>query len=84
MSKTTFNECSLREVDFGDAILKESKFIKCDLLRATFSHTNLEKCDFTTSYDFNIDPDDNILKKAKFSLSEVMGLLAKHEIILES
>jgi uncharacterized protein YjbI with pentapeptide repeats len=84
MPKTVFNECSLKDVDFFEANLKESKFLKCDFLRAQFSHTNLEKCDFTSAYDFTIDPAENRMKKAKFSINEIMGLLGKHDIIIEA
>jgi len=82
MPKTTFTNCSLREVDFCKAMMKESNLINCEFHKSIFSHTNLEKCDFSTSRDFNIDPSDNIVKKAKFSINEVMGLLGNNGIIL--
>lgn len=84
MPKTVFNDCSLKDVDFFETILTDSSFLKCDFLRAQFFHTNLEKCDFTSSYDYSIDPADNKMKKAKFSLNEIMGLLGRYDIVIES
>lgn len=84
MPKTVFYDCSLKDVDFFESILTASKFFKCDFLRAQFFHTNLEKCDFGSSYDYSIDPAENKMKKAIFSLNEIMGLLGKYDIVIES
>ena len=50
---------------------------------ATFDNSNLEKVDFTTAFNFSIDPEINRIKKAKFSLAGVLGLLNKYDIIIE-
>jgi hypothetical protein len=50
------------------------------LLNSTFSNTNLEKADLSTSINFSIDPEKNKLKKAKFSVSGLVGLVAKYNI----
>jgi len=81
--QTKFTECSLKEVDFEEADFRESMFINCDFMRSNFMHTILEKCDFRTSYDFSIDPATNRIRKAKFSKSEIMGLLDSYQIIVE-
>lgn len=83
VTKTVFNNCSLKEVDFEEANFKESTFEKCDFMRANFMHTNVEKCDFRSSYDYSIHPANNIIKKAKFSATEIMGLLDSFDIIIE-
>ena len=44
--------------------------------------TILEKADFRTAKNYSIDPEQNRLKKAKFSLSGVVGLLRKYDIVV--
>jgi fluoroquinolone resistance protein len=58
-------------------------FDNCDLTRATFDRSVLEKADFRTSYNYSIDPENNKIKKAKFSLLGVSGLLDKYDIAIE-
>ena len=45
----------------------------CDFTRATFENTNIEKADFRTSFNYSMDPEINRIKKAKFSLPNVIG-----------
>jgi fluoroquinolone resistance protein len=82
MKKTTFKDCKLQEVDFSEADLSNSNFDTCNLQQATFDNTILEKVDFRTSYNYTIDPERNRLKKAKFSVNEVRGLLSKYDILI--
>ena len=83
IKKTTFTNSKLLEVDFTECDLTGSLFDNCDLARATFERTILEKTDFRTSFNFTIDPEINRIKKAKFSLSEISGLLAKYDIEID-
>jgi fluoroquinolone resistance protein len=78
-----FNDCSLIETDFTEADLTEVQFNNCNLHRAFFNHTVLKNADFRTSYNFIIDPDINNLKKARFSVQGLPGLLAKYDIRIE-
>ncbi len=68
MKKTSFRACHIEEVDFSDSDLSESIFEKCDFTKSIFRNTRLEKTDFTTSFGYVIDPEQNKMKKAKFSL----------------
>jgi hypothetical protein len=43
----------------------------------------LEKTDFRTAYNYSFDPENNRIKKAKFSLAQVVGLLDKYDIHIE-
>jgi uncharacterized protein YjbI with pentapeptide repeats len=70
-------------VDFTETDLTESLFENCDLARATFANTMLEKTDFCTAYNYSIDPDLNRIKKAKFSTAGIAGLLDKYDILIE-
>jgi len=70
----------LQQVDFTEADLTNSIFNNCEFKSAIFERTTLEKSDFRTSYNYIIDPEKNKIKKAKFSMPEVLGLLRKYNI----
>jgi fluoroquinolone resistance protein len=53
------------------------------LPRAVFDGTNLEGADLRSAYHFNIDPEKNRVKKARFSFNNVAGLLDKYGILIE-
>lgn len=75
-----FSSCTLIEVDFSEADLGNSVFDNCDLSGAVFENTILEKTDLTTAYNYSIDPEKNRIKKAKFSIPAVIGLLNKYDV----
>ncbi len=83
LKRTKFRECSIQEVDFSETDLSGSSFDGCDLTGALFDNTNLEKTDFRTAVQYTIDPEKNRMKKARFSLAGVEGLLAKYGIQIE-
>jgi fluoroquinolone resistance protein len=83
LKKTSFKSLKLQETDFTGCDLSGSLFDNCDLSKATFEDTNIEKADFRTSFNYSIDPESNRIKKAKFSLSGIPGLLDKHDIEIE-
>lgn len=83
MIGTVFKNCNLTEVDFTESILSESVFSGCDFTNARFDNTTLSKADFRGAFNFSIDPEKNHLKKAKFSLATVQGLLNKYGVIIE-
>ena len=78
--KAVFKDCSMIETDFTEADLTDVKFENCNLHRAFFDRTILKNADLSTSYNFTIDPDNNDIKKAKFSAQGLPGLLAKYDI----
>lgn len=80
IKKTVFSHCQIREADFTNAELTASFFTHCDLLNTTFGNTILEQADFRTAEHYLIDPERNKIKKAKFTLPGVLGLLAKYNI----
>lgn len=83
IKKTRFKNCSLHEVDFTETDLTSSVFDNCDFNNAHFENTILEKVDLRTSYHYSIDPELNRVKKAKFSMAGIVGLLAKYDIEIE-
>jgi hypothetical protein len=51
---------------------------------AIFENTNLEKCDFRSAYNYVIDPQNNKIKKAKFSKEGAIGLLRAFDIVIDN
>ena len=80
---TVFTNCSLTAVDFMKTDLTGVIFDNCNLHKSVFVDAIANKADFTTSYNFSIDPEKNKLKKAKFSQAGLKGLLGKYDIIVK-
>jgi fluoroquinolone resistance protein len=83
LKKTSFKGSQLHEVDFTESDLTASVFTDCDFTNATFDNTILEKADLRTSVNYSIDPETNRIKKAKFSLSGIAGLLDRYDIEID-
>lgn len=83
MPKTIFTNTSLKGVNFEQADLTSTVFESCNLEDAVFHETNLASADFSTAYNFRIDPELNPMKKAKFSVDGIPGLLDKYDIKIE-
>ena len=84
LKKTSFINSQLHEVDFVECDLTGAFFDNCDLTGAVFENTIIEKADLSTSFNYSIDPEINRIKKAKFSLTGVAGLLNKYDIEIDS
>jgi len=80
---TKFEDCSLIESDFSEADLTSAVFSNCDLNRTIFDRTILKGADLSTATNFNIDPENNTIAKAKFSAHALAGLLVKYNLIIE-
>jgi uncharacterized protein YjbI with pentapeptide repeats len=83
LNKTKFKNCKLQEVDFTDSDLTEASFDNCDFLKATFKNTIIERADFRSSYNYEINLEQNRIKGAKFSLKDVVGLLSQYQIKID-
>ena len=83
LRKTKFINTQFHEVDFTDADFTAAIFDNCDFTNARFENTILEKADFRTASNYAINPEINRIKKAKFTLPSVIGLLTKYDIIIE-
>ena len=84
LKNTVFKSSNLEEADFTECDLTSAMFDNCNLLKAIFNKTILEKTNFTTSYNYSLDPEMNRIKKAKFSLNGVAGLLTKYNIEIDN
>jgi fluoroquinolone resistance protein len=76
-------ECEAREVDFTEARLQRACFTGTDLAGARFSRTDLREANFVSAKNYAIDPTQNKVKKARFALPEVIGLLAAFDVVVE-
>lgn len=83
IKKTVFRDSQLEETDFSNADLTLARFDNCNLSHAVFNHSILEKTDFRSSFNYIIDPEANRIKKAKFSIQDIAGLLRKYNIEIE-
>lgn len=83
MPKTGFSNCSLKGVNFSGADLTSASFENANLEGAIFDNTQLKSADFTTAYNYRIDPEFNPMPKAKFSVQGIPGLLEKYDIKIE-
>jgi len=83
LTKTHFQDCSLEGVDFASANLSKVSLKKCNLTNAIFEQTNLVETDFRTAINFNIEPTDNQISKAKFTLVGLPNLLRKYKLTIE-
>jgi fluoroquinolone resistance protein len=83
LRSSAFTNCRLHEADFTIAKLNGIIVKECDLAGTVFENTDLRKSDFRNSYAFNIDPEINKIHKARFTTSELGGLLGKYQIIID-
>ncbi|MEP6263055.1 MAG: pentapeptide repeat-containing protein [Gillisia sp.] len=79
---TRYINCKMRETDFTETNLSNSVFEHCDLNGAMFSNTILLKADLSTAENFSLDPEENIIKGARFSEGNIAGLLGRYKIII--
>ncbi len=92
MQYCNFSDLNLKNGSFENSKLRESYFTNTSLVGANFSGADLQgtifhncdlcKADFSTATHYDIDPQTNKIKKAKFSFPEVIGLLRGFGITL--
>jgi fluoroquinolone resistance protein len=70
-----FLECRIRRSDFFKTNLTKSNFSGSDLQDTIFENSNLTAADFKNAHNFAINPLNNQLKNAEFSLPEAVSLL---------
>jgi uncharacterized protein YjbI with pentapeptide repeats len=68
-------ECTAHDVDFREADLARADFSGTDLTGSLFTNTKLTGADLRSARNYRIDPRENALKGARFSLPEAISLL---------
>ncbi len=66
----------IRDTGFEECNLEKSLFDMCNLEQTVFINNNLKKSNFETSKNYLIDPKQNDLEKAQFSLPEALSFLS--------
>lgn len=84
LSGCVFESCSMRFVDLEACDLQGVNFQDCDLTDALFVNTNLKKSNFTTAFNFQIDPSRNIVDGMVLHESQLAGLLAEFKLSIIS
>jgi uncharacterized protein YjbI with pentapeptide repeats len=75
-------DCVAVDVDFREAVLTGANLAGTDLTDSLFVHTNLSGADLSRARNYRIDPGQNTVQGAKFSLPEAISLLYALDIIL--
>jgi uncharacterized protein YjbI with pentapeptide repeats len=73
----------VKECDFSHADLEGVSFIYSDLEKSIFNQTNLTNTNFNFASNFSIDPNNNTLKKTKFSRENMNLLLLNLDIVVD-
>ncbi len=86
LSQNSFHMLDLRQIKFINSLindtgfeecnLEKAIFHKCDLQLTVFINNNLKKANFETSKNYLIDPKQNDIEKALFSLPEALSFLS--------
>ena len=83
LKNTSFESCEIFECVFMETNLSKANFEHCYLKGSTFQNSNLSFASFKSAQNYSIDPNQNTLKKTKFSSVEAIGLLDVFDIELE-
>jgi fluoroquinolone resistance protein len=75
-------DCVAVDVDFRESDLSQADLTGTDLSESLFSNTNLTEADLRRAHNYHIDPKQNTLEQAKFSLPEAISLLYSLGVIL--
>ena len=68
-------DCRADDVDFRESDLTKADFGGTDLSGSLFGNTNLTGADLSSARNYRIDPRENVITGAKFSLPEAISLL---------
>lgn len=83
LSNLVIKDCIAKDVNFMEADCSGANFEGTDFDKSIFQHTNLSSANFKKAFNYAIDFNNNILKKAKFSLPEASSLLRGLDIVIE-
>lgn len=78
-----FEACDLQDASFVDTQLQQAVFTHCNLSGASFLHTHLEGADLASSVGMVLEPENNFLRGAKFSVYSLPGLLSRYGLVVE-
>ncbi len=77
--RTEFIEdTTFKAVNFTEREQLADEYESCTFMNCIFSNA-----DFRTSYNYSINPETNRIKKAKFSIQGIVGLLDGYDIVVD-
>ena len=82
LRRIQIQDCVAVNVDFRETDLSQADLAGTDLSDSLFLTTDLTEADLSRAYNYRIDPSQNTVKKAKFSLPEAISLLYSLDIVL--
>ena len=82
MPRIQIRDCVAMNVDFREASLVGANFAGTDLSESLFLATDLTGADLSRARNYQIDPSQNVVTKARFALPEAMSLLYGLDIVL--
>lgn len=80
LQELVIEACVAQDVDFRGADLRRANFKLTDFEKSQFVHTKLCAADFTEAHSYSIDPTQNDIRKATFSLPDAIHLLDGFDI----
>jgi uncharacterized protein YjbI with pentapeptide repeats len=80
LQELVIEACIAHDVDFREADLRRANFKLTDFEKSQFVRTKLYAADFTEAHSYSIDPTQNDIRKAKFSLPDAIHLLDGFDI----
>ena len=83
LAQVAFRECAAHDADFAECDLTRADFRHADLKDSRFLHSDLRSADFRSAMNYDITPEINEVKGAKFSLPEAVSLLRNIGIIID-
>lgn len=83
LRSSEIKECAAHNTDFENTNLSKTNCTGTDFLNAKFNDADLSFADFTGAFNYSINPNKTKIKKAKFSLPEVVNLLEAWDVIIK-
>jgi uncharacterized protein YjbI with pentapeptide repeats len=84
MKRARFIGCKIDECDFENAYLVEAEFDDSVFRETLFHNCNLEKASFFEAKGYEIDPRNNNVKKAIFSVPDVLSLIESFDVVIKN
>ncbi len=84
MKRVHFHGCKIDECDFENTFLVEAEFNDSVFRETLFHNCNLERASFFEAKGYNLDPRSNNVKKAVFSVPDVLSLVECFGIVIKN
>lgn len=83
LQEIVIEECKAHDVDFRLGNFSNGSFILSDLEGSMFVNTKLYAANFKEAINYQINPNENDIRKGKFSIPEVLNLLGSFQIEMD-